>query len=69
MEANCEGCESQPEFVAPWISHLLSLDALIQAGCRFALDDLDVGEWDGLKLLAQERNRYDRKRLKDIEGK
>jgi len=59
----CEGCPSQSVFVAPWISHILGLDALVQAGCRFALDDLDVHEWEGLKILNQERARYQRKKM------
>lgn len=63
----CEGCPSQPLFVHPWVRHILGLDALVQAGCRFGLDDLDIDEWEGLKLLNSERARHESKKMKEIE--
>jgi len=65
----CEGCESAAphiEFsVRGWIGHILWLDRLKECGCRFLLDDLTLDEWRGLEVLNDERNKYERKKLKE----
>ena len=39
-----------------WIRHLLHLQNLIQAGCRFGPNDLSPEEWDGLVALRHAQN-------------
>ena len=53
--------------VDPWINHLFWLDALVQCGCRFGLDDLEIAEWRGLGILVDERNRKMREETKQLE--
>ena len=61
----CDGCPSYVPFVPAWTRHILWLDALVQAGCRFALNDLDVDEWRGLEILNEERARHMRAKMKE----
>lgn len=49
----CKGCPVCPPPPAwtQWVSHLIRLQNWIEAGCRFAADDLAIDEWDGLAEL------------------
>lgn len=68
-ETACEGCPSAPVLVDAWTTHILWLDSLVQAGCRYALDDLSVHEWEGLRILADERNRHQDKKAEEMKNR
>lgn len=59
MEPTCEGCASDPDAfpdLTPWAAHLLQLSSMVEAGCRFLIDDLTPEEWKGLIIISQEKN-------------
>ena len=67
-KTSCESCPSKAvEIDDPWLTHILELDLLKQAGFRFALGDLDMAEAHGLKLLTLERNRFQHEKMKDFD--